>query len=40
MSLSLVESQTVNKITSLLYDFLPGKPHPFADQEISFEGVA
>ncbi len=40
MSLSLVESQTINKIASSLYDFLPGKPHPYANQDISFEGVA
>jgi hypothetical protein len=40
MSLSLAESQAINEIASHLYDFLPGKPHPYADQAISFKGVA
>ncbi len=40
MSLSLVDSQTISDISRLLYNFLPGKPHPFADQTISFQGVA
>jgi hypothetical protein len=40
MSLSLTESQAINEIAELLYDFLPGKPHPYADQDISFPGVA
>ena len=40
MSLSLMESQTINEIAQHLYDFLPGKPHPYADQHISFPGVA
>lgn len=40
MPLSLAESQAVNEIASLLYDFLPGTPRPFADQSISFAGVA
>jgi len=40
MPLSLSESQTVNKIASHLYDYLPGKAHPFASQDLSFEGVA
>jgi hypothetical protein len=40
MPLSLVESQAVNEIASLLYDFLPGAPHPYADQSISFAAVA
>jgi len=40
MPLSLTESQAVNEIAQFLYDFLPGTPHPFADQSISFAGVA
>jgi len=40
MPLSLVKSQAVNEIAQLLYDFLPGTPHPYADQRISFAGVA
>jgi len=40
MPLSLAESQAVNEVASLLYDFLPGTPHPFADQSISFSGIA
>ncbi len=40
MPVSLVESQALDQISGLLYDFLPGKPHPFADQRISFQGIA
>ena len=40
MSLTLAESQAINEIAQLLYNFLPGQPHPFADQSISFPGVA
>jgi len=40
MPLSLADSQAVNEIASFLYDFLPGTAHPFADQSISFPGVA
>jgi hypothetical protein len=40
MPLSLAESQAVNEIAKHLYGFLPGKPHPYADQAISFPGVA
>jgi len=40
MSLTLAESQAINEIANLLYNFLPGKPHPYADQNISFPGVA
>lgn len=39
-SLSLAETQVVNQMAQLLYDFLPGKSHPYADQNISFAGVA
>src|SRR5512140_964720 len=40
MGLSLAESQTVNEIAAHLYNFLPGKPHPYAEQSISLKGVA
>jgi len=40
MALSLKETQTIAETAALLYDFLPGQPHPFADQTISFAGVA
>ena len=40
MPLTLAESQAINEIAQLLYSFLPGQPHPFADQSISFPGVA
>jgi len=40
MSLSLSESQAINEIARCLYDFLPGTPHPFADEKISFQGIA
>jgi hypothetical protein len=34
------ESQAITELAEILYDFLPGKPHPFADQSISFPGIA
>lgn len=37
---TLAETHAVNEIANLLYDYLPGKPHPFADQSLSFPGVA
>jgi len=40
MPLSLAESQVANEPAEHIYDFLPGKPHPYADPAISFEGVA
>lgn len=40
MALLLSESQSVNEISRILYDYLPGKAHPFANQDLSFEGVA
>ena len=30
----------LNELAHHLYRFLPGKAHPYADQNISFEGVA
>jgi len=38
--ISLVEKMALNKISGILYDFLPGQAHPFANQSISFAGVA
>lgn len=38
--ITLAESQAVNEIAKLLSDFLPGKPHPYADPSLSFPGVA
>lgn len=40
MSLSLKESQAVTELANILYYFLPGSPHPMANQAISFAGVA
>jgi hypothetical protein len=40
MSLSLSESQAINEIARFFYDFLPGNPHPYANQGISFQGIA
>jgi hypothetical protein len=40
MSLSLKDTQTIAEIAKLLYPFLPGQAHPFADQSVSFAGVA
>jgi hypothetical protein len=40
MALSLTESQVVNRIASHIRDFLPANPHPYANQKISFAGIA
>lgn len=40
MPLTLAESQAVNQMAGLLYDFLPGTPYPRANPNISFPGVA
>lgn len=40
MGLTLEESEAVSQLASYVYGFLPGKPHPYADQHISFQGVA
>jgi hypothetical protein len=37
---SLKETQTVAHMSQFLYSFLPGQAHPFADQRISFAGIA
>ncbi len=38
--LSLSQTQALNELAKHLYSFLPGKAHPFADQGISFKGIA
>lgn len=40
MTTSVRESQLVTELATLLYDFLPGKPFPRADQSLSFPGAA
>ena len=40
MSLSLKQTQTISEVAEFLYTFLPGQAHPFADQSISFAGIA
>jgi len=37
---SLSQSQAVGELAELLYDFLPGKPHPYANQDVSFLAAA
>ncbi len=40
MRSTLAQQQALNELAAFLYDFLPGNPHPFADQTISFRGAA
>ena len=40
MAITLQQSQAITRIADVIYPFLPGKPHPFADQSLSFPGVA
>jgi hypothetical protein len=40
MSLNLKEGQAVAELAECLYPFLPGKAHPYADQSLSFPGIA
>jgi len=40
MTLSLKQSQALTELADCLYPFLPGKPHPYANQNLSFPGVA
>jgi hypothetical protein len=40
MPLSLAKTQAVADLAEHVADFLPGKPHPFADASVSFPGVA
>ncbi|WP_089807685.1 hypothetical protein [Chitinophaga sp. YR627] len=38
--MSIKEVQLAGELANLLYEFLPGKPHPYADQSVSFPGCA
>jgi len=40
MRLSLTQTEAVSRLATLLYDLLPGNPHPYADRRLSFLGVA
>ncbi len=40
MTISLRNTQALNDLASLLYDYLPNKPHPYANQCLSIKGVA
>ncbi len=40
MAISLKESNAISALAQQLYSFLPGSAHPYADQSISFEGIA
>ena len=40
MALTLKDSQALTELADLLYSFLPGTPHPYADPSLSFPGVA
>lgn len=40
MAVSLQQNQAINELAQLLYDYLPNKPHPYANQSISLAGVA
>ena len=40
MSLTLRETEMISKIAEHLYNYLPGNPHPYSDQSISFPGAA
>lgn len=40
MALTLKESLAVTALAQRLYDYLPGSPHPYAEQSVSFEGIA
>lgn len=40
MPLTLTQTTAVAELAEHLSDYLPGKPHPFADASVSFPGVA
>jgi hypothetical protein len=40
MTLPLPIIQIIQELSQHLYNFLPGTPHPFADQSLSFRGIA
>jgi hypothetical protein len=37
---TLEQGRALDDLAQRLYDFLPGKPHPYGDQTLSFPGVA
>ena len=37
---ALKEAKAVTELAQLLYSFLPGSPHPYADKALLFPGVA
>lgn len=38
--LTLAQTQALNELAQYIYDFLPATPHPYANQDISFKGIA
>ncbi|EGD51738.1 hypothetical protein TheetDRAFT_1416 [Thermoanaerobacter ethanolicus JW 200] len=40
MTLSPAQTNALSELAKHLYPFLPGKAHPFANQNISFDGIA
>jgi len=36
----LEKTKIISEVAKLLYSFLPGNPHPFADASLSFRGIA
>jgi len=40
MALTLKQNKVINDLSKLCYNFLPGNPHPYADQRISYRGIA
>jgi hypothetical protein len=40
MTSTLLRGKVLDDLAQHLYDFLPGQPHPYANQSISFPGVA
>jgi hypothetical protein len=40
LTMSLAQQAALDDLAQHLYDFLPGKAHPYADQSLSFPGVA
>ena len=37
---TLEQGLALDDLAQRLYEFLPGKPHPYGDQTLSFPGVA
>lgn len=40
MPLPLAKTQALSDLAEFIADFLPGKPHPYADPAVSFGDVA